>query len=65
MLGCGGLDIMVVVFVVVFDVECCDIYIDVDGIYMIDLCISVKVCKLDKIVFEEMFEFVSLGVKVL
>lgn len=56
---------IVVVFVVVFGVECCDIYMDVDGVYIIDLCVCEKVCKFDKIVFEEMLELVFLGVKVL
>lgn len=40
----------------------CEIYIDVDGIYFIDLRKYLKVSKFDEIEYEEMFELVSLGV---
>lgn len=43
MLGCGGLDIIVVVMVVVLGVDVCEIYIDVDGIFSVDLCIVCNV----------------------
>lgn len=65
MFGWGGLDISVVVVVVVIKVDCCDIYMDVDGVYIMDLCIVFKVQWFDWVFFEEMFEMVLLGVKVL
>lgn len=65
MLGCGGFDIIGVVLVVVLKVDECQIYIDVDGVYIIDLCVVLQVCWLDKIIFEEMLEMVSFGFKVL
>lgn len=65
MFGWGGLDIMVVVLVVVFGVDVCEIYSDVDGIFIVDLCVILKVQKFDYVFSEEMFEFVVNGVKVL
>lgn len=64
MLGCGGIDFLAVVLVVVLYV-CCDIYIDVDGVYMIDFCIELGVICLDVVSYDEMLELVSQGVKVL
>lgn len=65
MLGCGGLDFMVVLFVEVFDVELCEIWIDVIGVYIIDLCIILVVYLLFEFSFEEVVEMVIFGVKVL
>lgn len=64
-MGRGGLDISVVVFVVGIVVDWCDIYMDVDGVYIIDFRIVDSVWCLEKIVFEEMLEMVFFGVKVL
>lgn len=36
MLGCGGLDYIVVLIVVGFDVSVIEIWIDVDGVFMVD-----------------------------
>ena len=43
----------------------CDIYTDVDGVYTTDPRVVPKAKRLDKIAFEEMLEFASLGAKVL
>lgn len=56
---------MVVVFVVVLKVVKCDIYIDVIGVFMIDLCYVEDVCKFYFILYDEMLELVNLGVGVL
>lgn len=37
MFGCNGLDYLVVILVVCIDVNCCEIWIDVDGVYNVDL----------------------------
>lgn len=63
-LGWGGLDIIVVVLVVVLKVDKCDIYIDVSGVFIIDLCYVKLVRKFEGILYDEMFEFVNLGVGV-
>lgn len=65
MLGCGGFDMFVVVLVVAFKVDECQIYMDVDGVYIIDFWVVGSVCRLDCIIFEEMLEMVSQGLKVL
>lgn len=36
--GCGGFDLMVVFVVVVFGVDVLEIWIDVDGVLIVDLC---------------------------
>jgi len=43
----------------------CDIYTDVDGIYTTDPRMVPKARKIDRISYEEMLEFASLGAKVL
>jgi aspartate kinase len=43
----------------------CDIYTDVDGVYTSDPRVVPRARRLDKIAFEEMLEFASLGAKVL
>lgn len=42
-LGCGGSDLSVVVLVGVLKAYLCEIYMDVDGVYIIDLRIEEKV----------------------
>lgn len=64
-LGCGGFDFIVVLFVEVLDVEFCEIWIDVIGVYIIDLCIIEVVYFLLEFSFEEVVEMVIFGVKVL
>lgn len=64
MFGWGGFDIMVVVFVAVLGVDKCDIYIDVLGVFMIDLWYVWLVRKLVGIFYDEMLEFVNFGVGV-
>lgn len=63
--GCGGSDYIVVLFGEVLNVICVDIWIDVLGIYIIDLCVVLVVKCIDVIVFEEVVEMVIFGVKVL
>lgn len=65
MFGCGGSDYMVVLLVEVLYVFCVDIWIDVLGIYIIDLCVVFVVKCIDEIVFVEVVEMVIFGVKVL
>lgn len=36
--GCNGFDYFVVVLVVCLCVDCCEIWMDVDGVYICDLC---------------------------
>ena len=43
----------------------CDIYTDVDGVYTSDPRVVPRAKRLDKIAFEEMLEFASLGAKVM
>jgi aspartate kinase len=43
----------------------CDIYTDVDGVYTSDPRMVPRARRMDKIAFEEMLEFASLGAKVL
>jgi aspartate kinase len=43
----------------------CDIYTDVDGVYTTDPRVVPRAQRLDKIAYEEMLEFASLGAKVL
>lgn len=42
--GCGGSDILVLVLGVVFYVEYIDIFIDVEGVMIVDFCIVKDVC---------------------
>ena len=64
-LGRGGSDTSAVALAAAIDADRCDIFTDVDGVYTSDPRIVVKARKLDKITYEEMLEFASLGAKVL
>ena len=64
-LGRGGSDTSAVAIAAAINADRCDIYTDVDGIYTTDPNICSNARKLDKICYEEMLEFASLGAKVL
>lgn len=64
-LGRGGSDTSAVALAAVLKADVCDIYTDVDGIYTADPNIVSRAKKIDKITYEEMLEFASLGAKVL
>ena len=64
-LGRGGSDTSAVAIAVAISADRCDIYTDVDGIYTCDPRIVSNARKLEKISYEEMLEFASLGAKVL
>mgnify|MGYP001173825580 FL=1 len=63
--GRGGSDTSAVAIAAAIKADRCDIYTDVDGIYTSDPRIVEKARKLNKISYEEMLEFASLGAKVL
>ena len=64
-LGRGGSDTSAVAIAASISADRCDIYTDVDGIYTCDPRIVSKAKKLNRISYEEMLEFASLGAKVL
>jgi len=64
-LGRGGSDTSAVAVAAAISADRCDIYTDVDGVYTSDPRIVKKAKKLNKISYEEMLEFSSLGAKVL
>jgi aspartate kinase len=64
-LGRGGSDTSAVALAAAIAADRCDIYTDVDGVYTSDPRGVPKAKRLDKIAFEEMLEFASLGAKVL
>ncbi len=64
-LGRGGSDTSAVALAAALEAERCDIFTDVDGVYTSDPRIVAKARKLDRITYEEMLEFASLGAKVL
>jgi aspartate kinase len=64
-LGRGGSDTSAVAVAAALKADRCDIYTDVDGVYTTDPRIVSKARRLEKISFEEMLEFASLGAKVL
>lgn len=64
-LGRGGSDTSAVALAVAVNADVCDIYTDVDGIYTTDPRIVSAARKMDRIDYEEMLEFASLGAKVL
>jgi aspartate kinase len=64
-LGRGGSDTSAVAVAAAIRADRCDIYTDVDGVYTSDPRVVPKARRLDKIAFEEMLEFASLGAKVL
>ena len=64
-LGRGGSDTSAVALAIALKADVCDIYTDVDGVYSTDPRIAPKASKIDRISYEEMLEFASLGAKVL
>jgi aspartate kinase len=64
-LGRGGSDTSAVAIAAAIQADRCDIYTDVDGVYTSDPRVVPRAQRLDKIAFEEMLEFASLGAKVL
>ena len=64
-LGRGGSDTSAVALAIAVEADVCDIYTDVDGIYTTDPRIVPKARKIERIAYEEMLEFASLGAKVL
>lgn len=64
-LGRGGSDVSAVGLAAALGGAQCDIYTDVDGVYSADPRIVRRARRLDRISYEEMLEFASLGAKVL
>jgi aspartate kinase len=64
-LGRGGSDTSAVAVAAAIQADRCDIYTDVDGVYTSDPRVVPRAKRMDKIAFEEMLEFASLGAKVL
>ena len=64
-LGRGGSDTSAVAVAVALKADVCDIYTDVDSVYSTDPRIVSCARKIDRISYEEMLEFASLGAKVL
>jgi len=64
-LGRGGSDTSAVAIAAAIGAARCDIYTDVDGVYTTDPRVVARARRLDKIAYEEMLEFASLGAKVL
>lgn len=64
-LGRGGSDLTAVAIAASLNADICEIYTDVDGVYTTDPNMVPEAKKLDKISYEEMLEFASLGAKVL
>jgi aspartate kinase len=64
-LGRGGSDTSAVAIAAAIHADRCDIYTDVDGVYTTDPRVVPRAQRLDKIAYEEMLEFASLGAKVL
>jgi aspartate kinase len=64
-LGRGGSDTSAVAMAAAIAADRCDIYTDVDGVYTSDPRVVPRARRLDRISYEEMLEFASLGAKVL
>ena len=64
-MGRGGSDTSAVAIAATIKADRCDIYTDVDGVYTSDPRIVKNAKKIDRISYEEMLEFASLGAKVL
>jgi len=64
-LGRGGSDLSAVAIAGAMGADLCEIYTDVDGVYTTDPRIERNARKIDKISYDEMLEFASLGAKVL
>jgi aspartate kinase len=64
-LGRGGSDLSAVAIAGAMKADLCEIYTDVDGVYTTDPRIERNARKINKISYDEMLEFASLGAKVL
>ncbi len=64
-LGRGGSDLTAVAIAASLKADLCEIYTDVDGVYTTDPNMVTEARKLDRVSYEEMLEFASLGAKVL
>src|SRR5437773_6847092 len=64
-LGRGGSDTSAVAVAAAIRADRCDVYTDVDGVYTSDPRVVPKARRLEKIAFEEMLEFASVGARVL
>jgi aspartate kinase len=64
-LGRGGSDTSAVAIAAANEAERSDIYTDVDGVYTTDPRVVPQAHRMDKIAYEEMLEFASLGAKVM
>ncbi len=64
-LGRGGSDLSAVAIAGALGADLCEIYTDVDGVYTTDPRIEPRAKKIDKISYDEMLEFASMGAKVL
>jgi aspartate kinase len=64
-LGRGGSDLSAVAVAGALKADLCEIYTDVDGVYSTDPRIEPQAKKIEKISYDEMLEFASLGAKVL
>ena len=64
-LGRGGSDLSAVAIAGAINADLCEIYTDVDGVYTTDPRIERRAKKIDKISYDEMLEFASMGAKVL
>ena len=64
-LGRGGSDTTAVALAASLNAERCDIFTDVDGVYVVDPKIIENPKKIDNISYDEMLEMASLGAKVL
>src|SRR6202023_3716461 len=64
-LGRGGSDTSAVAIAAGIAAERCDIYTDVDGVYTSDPRVVQRARRLDRVAYEEMLEFASLGAEVM
>ncbi len=64
-LGRGGSDLTAVAIAAALNADVCEIYTDVEGVYTTDPGVVPEARKLDRVSYEEMLEFASLGAKVL
>src|SRR6266851_9115582 len=64
-LGRGGSDTSAVAIAAAIAAQRCDIYTDVDGVYTSDPRVVPRAQRLERIAYEEMLEFASLGAKVM
>jgi len=64
-LGRGGSDTTAVALAATLQADVCEIYTDVEGVFSADPNICSRARKIDRISYDEMLEFASLGAKVL